>query len=72
MDGVTVILAAWGAGVTAAVVFLLWKVDELVGRQAAMEALMKRNMENQAAFAAMVERAAARVGVKKAKPAKGK
>ena len=57
MDTVTILLGCWGVAMTAAAIFLLFKVDELAQRQAQTDVLLKRSMENQAAFAAMFEKA---------------
>lgn len=79
MDTVTILLGCWGVAMTAAAIFLLFKVDELAQRQAQTDVLLKRSIKNQVAFAAMFEKAVsltrakmAAQEVKTSKGAKGK
>ncbi|MFO0269595.1 MAG: hypothetical protein ACK53W_03520 [Gemmatimonadota bacterium] len=68
MDTVTILLGCWGVAMTAAAIFLLFKVDELAQRQAQTDVLLKRSMDSQAAFAAMFEKAVSRTRAKMAAP----
>lgn len=73
MDGVQVIALFWAAGMTAAVVFLLWRSDDVVRRQAQSEVMLRKLQESTNAFAALVERMASRGrNVQKSKAPKGK
>lgn len=73
MDGMMLLAGAWVVAMTAAVVFLLFKVDDLVRSRGQMEVMLRKLQESANAFAAAVERAASRGrNVQKSKATKGK
>jgi hypothetical protein len=73
MSTTLILLGCWGVAMTCAVVFLLFKVDELSQARGQSDVVLRRVLESQTAFAQMVEKSVARArAVKTAKGAKGK
>lgn len=73
MDGTMILFGVWAVAMTVAVVFLLFKVDDLVQSRGQMEVMLRKLQEGTNAFAAAVERAASRGrNVQKSKAPKGK
>lgn len=73
MDNLMILFGVWVVAMTAAVVFLLFKVDDLAQSRGQMEVALRKLQESTNAFAAAVERAANRGrAVQKSKAPKGK
>lgn len=69
----TVLLMMWGAALSVAVMYLLWMQNDVDQWRKQVDVLLRKLQESGNAFAAAVERAAARAGrVKKPTGAKGK